>query len=922
MATRTDDLAKIITRYRREVAAGSGVELEVRFQGVDYAAFAAIYEGLLNRRPAPAPVLTQMVGTIMSERRPEGAGRAPPAARIREIRFDRGVRTGERFVSKEQLLPPHRVPGVGGGLAYAVALSAEAEVAGRGFSSDEGAVIRAKARASFALTLPGAAGLQLEWRIDAPVVRQIIGSDAASAMPGIVARMFRGQPAMTGAGVLSALHLDTNAAARATYRYEIEVEFLGPPAARDAVRPADVSAAAEAVLRLANPEYMREAVIQAEVYRAARFIAAPLAYQKRFQHELGLKRLLPAALAITRADYRAIYPPRGFFLTDKADGRRALAVARDGRGLVVTDALLEFGAGGGGGGAETIVDGELTAGADGAPQFHAFDVVVVEGEDVSRDGFELRVRHLAAAVAALCAVGVPAHAKTYAQLPVAATAAGSAELEREFAAALHADRPYATDGLILVEPGKPYADTLSYKWKPAAHNTIDFLARAAPAARPAGGAFADAPGCRLHFLFVGISFEMREALGLRLCPGYAELFPEAGRPQSYAPVQFAPSDAPLAYLYQHPVDSPLGADLDGRVVEARCPGDCAAAGGGAPLVAWEVVRIREDRARELSRRYFGNDFYVAEQIWLNYLDPFPFEELGAGPASSYFQRPKTGAYTAQTSVVSFMKSQRIETLKLADWVVDLGAGNGQDLGRYVNAEVQNLIAVDSDRAALSELVRRKYSFAGRAPAGAPARRHARMRLAVHVIAADAAAPAAATLARLHAAGLPAGGGAALVCNLAVHYFLADVAALRNFAVLAHAAVRPGGHVVLTVMLGEAIHALFRAERVGFNGSWDVVENGTVKFSLRRQYPDDTLEAAGQKIGVLLPFSAGAYYTEYLVNTKAVVAEFVARGFTLVASRSATAGLPEFESRNRAVAAQLTPGDRLYLSLMGELVFKR
>lgn len=74
--------------------------------------------------------------------------------------------------------------------------------------------------------------------------------------------------------------------------------------------------------------------------------------------------------------------------------------------------------------------------------------------------------------------------------------------------------------------------------------------------------------------------------------------------------------------------------------------------------------------------------------------------------------------------------------------------------------------------------------------------------------------------------------------------------------------------------------------------------------------------------MLLPFSDGRYYEEFLVNTKVLTAEFAARGFSRTASASVTESIPDFESRNRAVAGLLTEGDRRWLSLYGELVFTR
>lgn len=992
MANAKPTLESTVTRFRREAARqdGSSPELEVRLQEVDYANFATIYAALLAKRePASAAPpqasgksgqklnlgdgrLTQVVSAIMDVRQARGEGlqRHLRPMRIREIYFAAGKKSHERFVYKEPLVLPVRVST--SGISYIVALSSE-RADDQGFSSDAGAVIRVKARVSFPLYLTGTSELkpELEWRVDMTVTRQISGSDAESALSQIVGQMFRTAPAMTPANFLAVLRLDDDEApaARQLYRYEVEAEFMGPEEVRDAIRPADVSAAADTILRLANPEYVREAALQGEVYRIAQYVIKAPGYLRRFQNELGLKRLLPQALAITRADYRAIYPPKGMYLTDKADGKRAVAVVHDGKGCVVSDVLYEFApppsgpasAKAGKAGAEaqqtrylndTIVDGELIVSEDGRKTaFYGFDVIAVAGEDLTRDGFEKRLARLEEATEVLRGVGVPAATKPYTHI----VTEEPRELEQVVRGVYEARRPYSMDGLIFVEVGKPYDETANYKWKSARDNTIDFLARRAPSSALGKAPFIDRPGHKLYFLFVGITPELYDALGLQWCPGYADLFGTTGplargrrggaEPRgdshrmdantgSYFPIQFSPSDAPLAYLYQHPDASPLG-EIDGKVVEGRCLGDCLAAGGGAPLVDWEMVRIREDRRRELlSKRYYGNDYYAAELIWLNYVDPFPIEQLWEGPSLDYFMRPKAGVYRAQTAVISFVKTQRILSLKHAGWVVDIGPGKGQDLGRYLEAEVQHLVAVDRDRAALAELVRRKYSFARRPgdrrgrpaePDGEYSRaRGAKTRTAttIHVLVADAAEPHTQTLNKLETLGLQRASADAVVCNLAVHYFLGSVEGMRNFVALTRGAVKIGGQVIITLLLGDAVHALFTTEGVPEGGTWDARESEALKYSLKRLYASETLEAAGQRIGVLLPFSDGRYYEEYLVNTKALVAEFAARGLSLLAATNAERAIPEFEARNRSLAALLTPADRKYLSLYGELVFQR
>jgi SAM-dependent methyltransferase len=953
-------LEAIVTRYRREVGRGdasTNTELEIRLQELPYAAFAAIYETLAARGEGQ---LTQVVSAIMNVRRgadqgrdADGASRSARPMRIREIHFTNGARVSEQYVRKEQLTLPFRVT-TPSGVAYIVALASEAP--DQAPSMDTTAVIRIKARASFTIQVAGVSERPLTWRVDATVTRQISGADAASALKRITDQVFA--PAASAvATLLPGLRLvgDTveAEAARQLYRYEVEAEFLGPPDLRELLRPGDVTAAAEILLGLINPTHARDAALAAEVRRIAGHVGPPRG------GELNLKRLLPPAIAITRAEYREIYPPTGMYLFDKTDGRRAVGGAHDGQGRVVSDTLLD--------GfpptkdprcaADTYLDGELVE-VDGVPTLFAFDVIAVAGETVVDEPFEARIGRLAEGVAILCAAGVPAVAK----VPEHVVGATPAELERSFRRVLEAKRPYAIDGVILVEPGKPYSKTRNLKHKEMKDNTIDFLTRRVPPSVLGQRPYVDLPGHKLHFLFVGINGALFEALGLQRCPGYAALFEQGAADQGggrderdgrgvYFPIQFAPSDAPLAYLYQHPDDSPLGPALDGKVAELRRVGEDAA---GTPL--WEATRIREDRRRDLqSKRYYGNDYHVAETIWLNYVDPFPLEQLWTGPGLDYFLRPKSGIYRAQTACISFVKEQRIASLKHSRWVVDVGAGKGQDLGRYLSAEVAHLIAIDQDRAALSELIRRRYGFADRGRGGRnersdrergerergergdSGRAGRRAATTIHVLVANANEPHKTTLSKLERFGFERNVADAVVCNLAVHYFCENIESVRNFVAFARGCVKVGGIAVLTVMAGEAVHAAFLAAKVPEGGTWDIFESPddiakydgvptaaplSRKFSIRRLYAADTLEAAGQQIGVMLPFSDGSYYTEYLVNAKTFTAEFAARGFSVASAASVAKSIPEFNARNSAVASALTAGDKRYLGLYSELVFRR
>ena len=88
------------------------------------------------------------------------------------------------------------------------------------------------------------------------------------------------------------------------------------------------------------------------------------------------------------------------------------------------------------------------------------------------------------------------------------------------------------------------------------------------------------------------------------------------------------------------------------------------------------------------------------------------------------------------------------------------------------------------------------------------------------------------------------------------------------------------------------------------------------------YSSNKLEFVGQKIGIMLPFSVGQYYEEYLVNTKELINIFKTYGFSCSVSETMDKSLPRFQSRNASLYSILTEDDKFYLSLYGELVFTK
>ena len=880
-----NNLDDIVSRYKKELVNkyDANPELEIRFRNVDYHNFSTIYNYLLENTDKSKAYVTQMVSSHMKQKC--GMNQLQ-TTNIREIHFKEGKSYKKMYNSKTPLLVPYHDSNQFG-LSFIVSLSLEKSNIMK-FINDESAIIRIKNRVSFFIT-----DNKLDWRIDMSVVRQILGSDATS-LEKIVNQMFKNNIVDVN-NLLSIFNEDKTS--QKIYKYEIEAELINS----DQVKSSDILNIAKKILFIADPNYLSEITLQSKIYDVAKYIIKSPVFLKQFQNNLGLKQLLPKVQALTRYDYRNIYPLQNYYVTDKADGVRAIGICEGSKGFIVSDTLqtydntaLESNV--------TIVDAELVDN-----KLYIFDAVIVDGIDISQLGFEQRLLMLDKAAKELIKMGIQAEIKPYIYI-------SDTEIEKDIKKIYTRKRPYDIDGLIFVKPGDNFINTKSYKWKKIEDNTIDFLVKKAPKNVLGQKPYITKENYTIYFLFVGISYDLFQSLGLHTCPGYNDIFDDAKlmNNSTYFPIQFSPSNAPLAYIYYHPNLSIL--NIENNIVEFRCIKNCDVSNG--PLIEWQPIRIRKDRQKDLeSKTYYGNDYKIAEITWINYMDPFPLEQLWLNVSSEdYFASNKSGMYRAQTSVLSFLKTERIMSYSHYNWVVDIGSGKGQDLGRYFSAKIKNLIAIDNDKASLSELIRRKFTFA-------QDKTKKNSSTNVYVILADMTMDYNLILPKIYdVIPIPTNHIDAIICNLSIHYYIYTPDLLTNYINMVNNLIKLNGQLIITCMFGESVFKLL--SNLEENQTWTIYEHEVVKYSIKKMYSSKKLEQMGQKIGIVLPFSNGEYYEEYLVNTSYLTNELKKYGFTLLSKTPVFDIISDFTLKNPTVASGLTNDDITYLSLYGELVFQK
>lgn len=446
----------------------------------------------------------------------------------------------------------------------------------------------------------------------------------------------------------------------------------------------------------------------------------------------------------------------------------------------------------------------------------------------------------------------------------------------------------------MTPANESYNEMKVYKYKPVDKLTIDFLIKKCPQKLLGIKPFINKTGSKgtLYILFCGISKKQYTKLNLRFIRYYENIFGDSIKDEDYFPIQFEPSDKQFSYLFWGEPD------LDGKIGEFLYLNK-----------EWRLQKIRDDRQVELKRgNYYGNNYKIAELIWINYEDPLIIEKLTVNEMI-YFKKNDNPIYKPSRNFNSFVKSRIIESYN-SEWVFDLASGKGQDLFRYTNGNYQNILFCEIDRNAISELINRKHDFAKNDNYNS---------LGIHVQCVDLLKKYKDNIDQIseNLPMLPKQVNL-IICNFAFHYFLRNKLTTSNICKFISHYLKPGGRFVFSAFDGVKIVELMNET----GGKWMVKENDILKYSIIKKYKGDFLVDIGQMINVLLPFSDEEYYPEYLINIKYIEAEFMKYKIKLELSKSFADYIEEYKHNNREKYAEMSENDIKFCSLYSWYSFYR
>lgn len=625
---------------------------------------------------------------------------------------------------------------------------------------------------------------------------------------------------------------------------------------------------------------------QDTIYRVARLMKGTQ-HAAAFQNRLGLKQLSNQVHELNSATFALIADKMTeYTMTDKIDGERTLILVDEkthtiGSKLTIYDNTSV--------GEPSIFDSEFYNNT-----YYVFDVMMVNGKSVmdlthpERIAQFSKIKNISPELK--CVV------KKFTPL--------TKNFANEIKTSLAKIKPYDTDGLIFTPVNSDYYAT-NYKYKPMNKLTVDFLIKECPTKLLGILPYIKKKGKTLYLLCVGINHKRFKEFSMKFIRGYEIMFPHINKsnlPQ-YFPIPFEPSIRKYAYLY-------WGDDgLDGKIGEFKIHNY----NDNVCKFDWELDRIRVDRDVEVQRgTYFGNDYKVAESIYMNYFSPLVIHKN----MKSYFQVSDSQIHKASRNFNSFVKGKilhaltpAIKNLNAKPFVIDLAAGKGQDMFRYRSNGFGTTAFFEVDKVALVELISRKNS----------PKKSNNTRMNVMIYNVDLTLPHDSIQKIIDdcSPGVSMNSADLIVCNFAFHYFTKDKNTLLNFMKTISYFLKPGGKFLFTGFDGESL-----LNKLNKSKSKTYESKTPGKFSIKAKSKSARLLPVGQAIDVLLPFSENEYYTEYLININHV--SNIAKRVKLTLEHSSSFGgyLDKYARENPQGFGLMDADDKEYVSLYHYYLFHK
>jgi len=585
---------------------------------------------------------------------------------------------------------------------------------------------------------------------------------------------------------------------------------------------------------------------------------------EKFKSEYGIKQLSNQVIELNKLIYYKELKEEilDYYITDKIDGKRAILYISNNESYEISDKLEKI---------DIRLDGINIIDCEKYKnEYYIFDVMVYNNKNIVNEKFRERKKYFEK----FKSIGIKE--KKFIKL--------EKNYKKQIKELKKEKKEYEIDGIIFTPENGRYNDMRVYKYKSIDDLTIDFLIK-------------KNINNNNYILFCGISRRVLFKLRMRLIENYEKYFNiNTNNLPDYLPIQFEPSNFRKAYYYnnynENNKDNNKNKNLDGEIGEFRYD---------IKEGEWKLKKIREDRKIEVERgNYFGNNYKIAENIWMSYSNILNIEDEEK-EENMYFEVDNNELQKASRNYNSYVKTEIFKNIQNTEWVMDLASGKGQDLFRYSEARVKNIIFLEIDKMALEELINRKHSFSNDSKY-----RNSMKILIQNVDLLDDYNKNIRKVDNVYNSNKID----LIMCNLAFHYFMKDKKSMENIIKLIDHYLNKNGRFIMMAFDGDKINKLLKE-----NDEWTIKVNNKIKYSIRKKYDGKKIEGVGQKIEVILPFSGEKYYEEYLINIEEIQKEFNKYNIKLLNNKS-------FLDYYNNYHKDLDDNDKKYVDLYHYYLFKK
>jgi SAM-dependent methyltransferase len=641
---------------------------------------------------------------------------------------------------------------------------------------------------------------------------------------------------------------------------------------------------------------------QTELYELAKDIYRDPITISQFKYKSGFKRIGSSTIELSRPTFFKTILPNidQYMITDKMDGLRAILIIEEmtsnkkviGANIrAISDMIYTVQETGKSKKniLKTVLDVEMLP----DQSFHCFDVIMYKSKRLSGVHFGMRKEYFTQVdeMLKLYSIG---QVKEFQQLE-------KNTFCKQITDFYNKKRNYHIDGLIFTPLGQPfkksnnrmdrqfnysYPSTVSLKWKPKEQMTIDFYFMKMN---------------DKYVLCSGVDMNTFKRFGMSLFEGYEA--PNTPNADKYFPVQFESYDGTFDNIWKPTDEDKKMLITNDRIYDnfEGLVGEFQLSDEKSILAKPKLLKIRYDRIQDVAKgEYFGNAYRYAELIWHSIKNPLEIKTMCDAKIDSYFASDDNDEYSAQRAFNSFVKTNLIEkylfsTMGKRSRILDAMAGKGQDLARVIDIGFTEIIAIDKDIDALYEMLERKYNLRVK-------RKNAEARVNIKQIDLE---------------NVPEDFKIDVDCamiNFGIHYLCHDNG-LNDFVKLCTNSIKSGGRLLITALDGENVFQLLNT-----NPLWKLTENGKIKYSIQKKYSSKQFLPLNQTIGVLLPFSNGEMYDEYLVNFEYIETLFTE--FKLVAYDNFQSLMKVAKKDNKHLYDKLTETDQKWVSMYSYMILEK